>query len=673
MPVNDSPRSGFEVTPEIGSQVASRKHDLSTRQRPMCRVSNGARLPASPDAGLQAILRSQPYLTGTYVEEEGRYHLFVNQANLHLEVMVAIMDHGITPKVTEKKDGRIKESLFHLQGDLVEDDFDTDPDAVTSFVLTTSWDLEHFVGRLVVLEPDGARLRLKLDPALDASKKLKALSGTNLRRVSDRPVLFERALLHDTVPTKLRTWHWWPLTPQQSRFLASDFVFTTKDEVHTNLGRRTMNLLELVDHYYEQERQAPRHLVHDVNHKNAEAIDELLGEVISEAYARTPQRGGIHEAHFDVLYAMVRFHLGAKEVKPAPDASARPLTDLLQEIANANGRARLTRLEKFGFASDDAQCRFKVSYDVVGGSAELGVGWGAWLGTITFTPLEGAGWDKPVTYELALASMTVGLGAGASAVKTGTGSAVSGNVWRPEHIPGPVSGADTSSSAGGGVVGAEIGLGFLRVEGVPSKGSPRTPLMCNFSPLDWEKWTEVFNSGGTLGYSIIETTWTKGKISPLGAGLTRKDATALLPKMSDVNYTSYLKRKTSIHYCTNDAQLRPDARRMLDMLAALELAAFSAGGSRLRIGGWADRVGTPEANEELARARALNVETYLRDILVRLSDRGALDIAISAAPGGEIKKGPDEVENPAYRRTDLWLDGKLLLVLEGVPDGVPAE
>ena len=79
MPINDSPRSGFEVAPESSSQVASRRHDLSTRQRPMCRVSNGARLPASPDVGLQAVLRSFPYLTGTYVEEEGRYHLFINR------------------------------------------------------------------------------------------------------------------------------------------------------------------------------------------------------------------------------------------------------------------------------------------------------------------------------------------------------------------------------------------------------------------------------------------------------------------------------------------------------------------------------------------------------------------------------------------------------------------
>lgn len=112
---------------------------------------------------------------------------------------------------------------------------------------------------------------------------------------------------------------------------------------------------------------------------------------------------------------------------------------------------------------------------------------------------------------------------------------------------------------------------------------------------------------------------------------------------------------------------------MLDMLAALELASFTTGGSKLQIHGWADRVGTPEANNELAAARAVNVETYLRDILVRISDRGELDVRIDATGGGEIERGPDEVDNPAYRRTNISLNGQLVLVLEGVPDGVPSD
>lgn len=670
MPINDSPRSGFEVAPESSSQVASRRHDLSTRQRPMCRVSNGARLPASPDVGLQAVLRSFPYLTGTYVEEEGRYHLFINQANLHLEVMVAVMDHGVKPKVTEKKDGRIKESLFHLQGDVVEDDVDPDPDSGTFFTLTTNWDTTDFVGRLVVQDAEGARLKLKLDPGLSAPKKLRDLSGTTVVRVNDRPVLFERALLHDTVPAKLRTWHWWPLTPQQARFLASDFLFTLEDTVETNLGRRRATLLELVDHYHEQGRQVAPHVRAGVNQTNAEAIDELLGEVVSQAYTRRPEQGGIHEAHFDALFTVVRFHLGTKKVKPAPDATARPLTDLLQEIANANPSARVPNLERFGFIANDVQCSFKVSYSAVGGSGDLGVGVGAWAGTITFTPIEAQGWAKAVTYPFAFASLSAGLSVGVSGAKSGNGHAASAGVWLPEHIPGPCSGSDVSGSAGLGV-GTEVGLSFVYAQGTEASGSPRSPLVCTFSPLDWETWRDAVSTG-TLGAGI-ESTWMRGKIFPPGTALTPKDTTALLPRTKEVNYTSYLRRKSTIHYCTNDAQLRPEARQMLDMLAALELAAFTTGGSELKIRGWADRVGTPEANAELAAARAFNVETYLRDILVRLSDRGALDIRMDARGGGELERGPDEVENPAYRRTNLSLNGQLVLVLEGVPDGVPAE
>lgn len=660
-PVNKAPRGDHEVVPEAHSQVAGRTHDLSSRQRPMCRVSNAGRSPVAPDEAMRAILRGKPYLTGSYVEEKGRFNLFINQANLHLEVLVAFIDTGQKPVVNDDKDERLKKSLFHLQGDY-------DPDAFNPevFHLSADWKRDNQVGKLLVDHADGERLRIVIDEDVKPlDHRIHDANGTTVVRVDDRPALFERLLAHDLVPAKFRTYHWWALTPQQERFLASDFVFATRDTVDTNLGLKELSLLEAVDHYYTQSREVAAHVRADVNERNAEAIDGVLLELQSKAYAH------IHVAHFDSLFQVVRFHLSTKKVKPAPDASARPLPELLQEIANDNRTARLKNFAAFGFHPKKVECAFEVSYSVMGTSVDLGLGVGGWAGTITLTQTKGTGWPEgPHTFPIAFLTGSAGFSVGYSAAKSGSGTAESSHRWLPEHLPGPCSGSDFSASAGVGV-GVDAGVGYLAIDGTRSAGSPTSPLVCVFSPAAWKKYSDAI-SGGTLGAGL-ETGFIKGKIYPPGKKVTPKDAADLLPSSHAVNYTRYVKQKTTIHYCTNDAQLSQEARDLLDIVAALELPAFTTGGSKLRIIGYADRVGTPEANKELAVARALNVETYLRDSLVRLEDRGDLDIKFSAQGEGEIERGEDGVENPKFRRTDLFLNGQIILMLEGVPDGVPAE
>jgi outer membrane protein OmpA-like peptidoglycan-associated protein len=152
-----------------------------------------------------------------------------------------------------------------------------------------------------------------------------------------------------------------------------------------------------------------------------------------------------------------------------------------------------------------------------------------------------------------------------------------------------------------------------------------------------------------------------------------EDAAAYLPKLSTAEYTRILNTKKKIHFCTNDAQLTEDAKRFIEVMAALELPALEVPDATFKIAGYTDRQGTPESNTELALARASNVRTYLEDILAPLEKRSRFEARIVARGPGEIEIGPDDADNPSFRRVQVVLDGKLLLSLEGVPDGLIAK
>jgi len=663
VPVNETPRTGHEVVPENHSQTPFRSHPRSTPQRPACRVSNAGRKQVDPDKALQEELRKIPYLTGRYVEAHGRYNLFINQAGKHIECLLALIVTGLSPKVGKFNDERIEKAVARFSGDW--------DDASDSFDLYAGFDPDDRLGVLGTEDDKGKELRLVFFEDA-APPVLSPIVNTTASKTDDQPALFERYLAPDIVPSVFRTYHWFALTPQQVKFLESDFVADLRDDFNTNLGQKHLGIEGLVAHYFEQNRKAIPFVRSLINKTNAEAIDAFFLKLKSYAFSRSPQDGGLHESHFDTLVMVTRFKLSLLSMRPAPDALEDTLDRLIERICNENASMSGKHVREFGFNPTTPKNVIEIEFTVDGGEAKVIFGSaGAWVGTITLKKIKGATFSpkdgrNEVTFPLALSSYGVGLEFGVSTFMNGKGTATSAHEWLSEHIPGPCTAEGVSADA---AVGAGVGLNLsgMQITGNPAAGAPHFPLAVIFDLPKNVKDAMTFGLGASVGVKIL-----RGQILPEGAKPpTQADAAALLPSTSNAEYLKFLNEKKQIHYCTNDAQLTEDAKRFIATVAALELPALQSSAATFEIKGYADREGKAGDNEVLALARAANVGTHLFDLLTVQQDRGLIEAKIKTFGKGEFVHGPDHVSNPNFRRVEMVLNGTMVLVLTGVPDGLP--
>lgn len=672
MAVNSMPRTNHEVVPENHSETKFQDHPSSTRLRPACRVSNAGRKQLPSDTALRAKLLREPYLTGHYVEEKGRFNFFINQAGRHIECLMAFIDTGRKPKVSKFKDKRIARSVARLGGDY-------DP-AEDEFTIYGAFDRLDTMGVLGLEDAKGDKLRLVLFEDL-APPKLKKFPSTVLIKVSDRPALFERYIAHPTVPSVFRTHHWFALTPQQTKFLRSGFVFDVEKEFAVSGGKKKLGIEGLVDHYFKTDLKdketTSAHIRRLHNETNAHAIERFFVELQSHVLGRKPEKGGIHEAHMATLVVMTRFHLARRKLRTAPDAHQENLVSLIARIVDDNPLQADKNLRRFGFVPGTVTNKFEVEYDIDGAGGGIPgakfIGGSAWAGFITLKKTEGAQPFSPSdgqskrTFGLVMASADVGIGTPFQVInQSGSGEARSFHEWFSDHIPGKCLATGVGAAAAGGI-GVSFSLaGDMFIPGDQSAGAPASPLSVLFPP------SISFAPGLGASAGISEFV---GEIFELKGGGKPKveDATAFLPKLSSAEYVRILNTKKKIHFCTNDAQLTEDAKHFIETMAALELPAFEVAESTFKITGYTDREGTPFSNIELSIARASNVQTYLDDILVRLDKQGRFKASFETRGAGEPTVGPDDVKNPKFRRVNIVLDGKLLLALEGVPDGLLAE
>jgi outer membrane protein OmpA-like peptidoglycan-associated protein len=665
--LNTKPRSPYEVVPEAHSDSDLRKHPRSTPQRPACRVAHAGRRQAEPDVAYQRALRGEPYLTGRFVESNGLYNLLINQAGRHIECLLALIVTGRKPKVDEERDERIRESVVRFGGN-----YDPEQD---QFELYASFDPEDRVG-ILGTEGDGDDL-LRLVFFEDvAPSGIGHVVNTTARRLDDRSVLFERYLGLSIVPSVFRTYHWFALTPQQRKLLDSELVFEFRDTFQTNLGARKTGIEGLVEHYFDADRQASSFARSMINKTNAEAIDAFFLKLQGAVFGPTPQEGGLHIAHLDSLVFAVRFKLGGRKMRSAPKAPEEPLVDLVSRIANDNPTMQAKALRVFGFDPRKPKNVFEAEFALDGADVDVVVGsGGAWVGTLTLTKTKGkvfradGGGDDPneQIFPLALATYGFGLGAGVMTHMAGTGRALSHHEWFAHHVPGRCRASGASAEAAVGV-GGSLGLSSMLLDGDAAAGAPHVPLKIDFGLPKSIKDAMTFGLGASAGAKAM-----RGRVFAPGSSQPKlSDAADLFPEPGNAEYLVHLKALRKIHYCTNDAQLTGDAKVFIETMLALELPALESLHTVLEVKGYADREGKASDNDELSIARAANVRTHVLDALTRHTDKGRTKVEVRAVGRGEITRGPDHVKNPAFRRVEIRLGGKLLLLLEGVPDGLRA-
>jgi outer membrane protein OmpA-like peptidoglycan-associated protein len=152
----------------------------------------------------------------------------------------------------------------------------------------------------------------------------------------------------------------------------------------------------------------------------------------------------------------------------------------------------------------------------------------------------------------------------------------------------------------------------------------------------------------------------EGKMVKLGDDLTQSDFSRA-PTKQEVALDG--ERREHAHFLFNSALLKSMGRADIRRFCAVWLPWLSSKDSTLAIYGHADTVGTPERNRHLSDMRARNTRQAIVDILGPDLAIPPDAIAIHALGEEEGLAEGDETKNWRYRRVDVVLDGRLVLVL----------
>ncbi|HMA95197.1 MAG TPA: hypothetical protein VKP30_21055, partial [Polyangiaceae bacterium] len=278
-----------------------------------------------------------------------------------------------------------------------------------------------------------------------------------------------------------------------------------------------------------------------------------------------------------------------------------------------------------------------------------GLGGGIFSGTLTVAELAEQRVTGPIiwkqSYPIWLAQLGVGLGFSVGSLDESEDHqiVVTPFHWRADDFSGIMHLLDFTVGAGplaGGVTGL-----FLR-------GSGRFPEMT----ADLSGWTTNFGLNVELSGAV-------GYVFPAGQ---TKPAKYTVP--DETKYEASVKIEQAVHFPFSWETLTEEARQKIRILAAKELALFRSGQPKLCFVGHADRVDEPEWNKALSHCRAFNAYQALRDALGdnyhynpdKEPERYGL-----GELGATLAKDKDNVQNPNWRRVDIYVNGRLVVQLSG--------
>lgn len=278
-----------------------------------------------------------------------------------------------------------------------------------------------------------------------------------------------------------------------------------------------------------------------------------------------------------------------------------------------------------------------------------GLGGGIFCGTLTITKLAEQTKTGPViwrqSYPIWLAQLGVGLGISLGSEDESENHQIVATPfhWRVDDFPGILHLLDVT--AGGGPASWGVTGLFL-------SGSGRFPEMA------------ADLSGQTTNYGLnIELSGAVGYVFP--AGQTKPEKYTV---PDETKYEASVKIEEAVHFPFSWETLTEEARQKIRILAAKELALFRSGQPKLYFVGHADRVDEPEWNKALSHCRAFNAYQALRDALgdnFRYNPDKEPERYGLGELGATLAKDKDNVQNPNWRRVDIYVNGRLVVRLSG--------
>lgn len=587
-------------------------YEPSTREHPKRRVGNADRAPCP-----RLDMREKVRLTGQWRDKGEGFHLFINQAGPHIELLLAFVENGVyfSDKDVPRDKKRSATRLFRMGGDV-------DPNSADRNVYCLY--AHHAAGPTVgkdlacgTLEwsSGGKKLKFGLDPSglignEQMLAKLEQIKDADVVRFGDAPNFFENHLNVAHVPEEVRTMLWFPLTPTQAKALPR-FIFEAQVEVNPDNylllnGGKSFTYVKLVERYFKiqssddaSETKRRQWLANITS-----ALDALVGQAYSDALERPARDGGIDRHHEDWWRTATLSALQDKKLMLEPGYPRSLLTHTQAILDGAPSGASLDKFERYlhlvphsGGHEYEADIELKSTSSPI---KRLPVGY--MKGTLKVRKTEAGPFEATYGIELA------GLNLSFSRFKTSivnvksSGEALDyGQAWRPEDIPGPVYLSDVSASAHSGT-GIGVGLTFLHCKG-GSMTAPQGSLSFNFSGL-----SDISNTNTGVGAGSLLYT---GHIWPIK--INGGDVENDLPQEDLI--INYEVPQAKVHFAINGAGLTWDGCELLEIFAACELAALSRPDASVTVHGFADQPDKPLSNMILSRNRAITAYNYLKNIL----------------------------------------------------------
>ena len=154
----------------------------------------------------------------------------------------------------------------------------------------------------------------------------------------------------------------------------------------------------------------------------------------------------------------------------------------------------------------------------------------------------------------------------------------------------------------------------------------------------------------------------------IGEDDAKEDAVIVEATKIPKDYNLKYGKKKATFNGHDSAFLTEDARELLRIMCASELALLERDDVEITVEGHTDRTGTKEHNKNLGNNRATNVKLALRDIMgqkLKIADDKIItpkDLGESLA---ESEAGDyDTKENPTYRGVRVLINGRVSLTLD---------
>jgi outer membrane protein OmpA-like peptidoglycan-associated protein len=624
--------------PSNHDDVPGRRPPKSCAAAPHLRVGNECR-----DAVTYPDLTVRPNLTGRWIDKQGRFNFFVNQAGPHLECLLALVGNGNRPKVEEKRDGnhideRPKSLCFRLLADRI-------PELATAYILAArdDDDIEHKIGILEIRD-GGQILALNLDGGrIDAIARL---DGATMSRAHAEPSFFERYLGVASVAPSVRTAYWFPLTPQQEAFL-SRHIIRFRGTHKTKSGIVPASLEEMIRAWINLEREHDGLVLDGHRQTKAEEIDHFILEVFNAAQTTPVEDGGIHECQqlIHQRFALEALMKATMRFLGEPRSLYEMLLIILERIPRPD---RMRAIPKFlGIDTHNpSEYVAEMTLQTTGVSFKKVLQGGRVQGTLELFRVTPPGWKAEYTVDGAAYGVKFTQGQVRLKLK---GRSSNAGTWLPEQVPGPFICTDFSFASGHRNPRALVLLSLFG----SGPGRPKGALSIELGPADAQGFGLQIS-----GMSHIGTVTMAGKSSR---------AAPISPSTAEKKVYGFVLDGEHQHfYATNNAHLTTEDEARVQRFVATELVAFSDPSVEKTIVGHTDRPDEPQKNQVLSENRANTVFNYIQALLGRAFE----ELEVSAIGRGEEEAEAAEANSPVrpnmkFRRVDIYIGDDLVFSTRG--------